>query len=268
MRLLITEEFKELFSDEFEQKLIQSAYARFNDLNDPLRCNLFSLISRELIRILLVRIAPDQDVISTNWFNPSVNNGKPTRADRLRYALIGRTTDNVVAKHATLDVSNHTKDLVGIVNNLSKYAHISPGTVGLSIVSSNKYLEDVEDGLIQFCVKYFEIRDFIKRKIYEITHEEINQKLINEIPCELDALSSNTIFDYAYIEQVEGININSTSMSITGHGQVEIELNYGSSDDGYSSDDSYPFDFEAKIDPETLKIDEISVIINTDSFYE
>lgn len=268
MRLLTTKEFTELFSDTFEHTLIRSAYARFNDLNDPLRCNLFSLIAREMLRVFLARIAPDPDVQSTEWFDPSINKGKATRADRFRYALLGRITNEVVEEHPSLDVTHHIRGLISLIDELSRYAHISQGTISLDIPGSNKYLSDSENIIISFCKKYFDVRSFIRDKIYEITQDEINEHLQNETPGEIDALSSHTIFDHAVVEGVEDVDITSTGMSIKGHGYVEIELNYGSGDDGVSSDDSYPFEFEAEIDPRTLQISDVKVSIDTSSFYE
>lgn len=269
MSLLTTKAFTDLFTDPLEKTLIQSAYARFNDLNDPLRCNLFSLIAREMLRIFLVRIAPDKDVQSTEWFDPSINSGKATRADRFRYALTGRITDEVVDEHPALDVSTQIRDLISLADDLSKYAHITSGTIGLDIVTSTKYLSEAETILIAFCETYFAVRAFVRDKIYEITQDEINDHLQDEMPEELDALSSHTVFDHAVVEGVEDIDITSTSMSITGHGYVEIELNYGSKDDGVSSDDNYPFEFEAEIDPQTLRVEEVKILsIDTRSFYE
>jgi hypothetical protein len=48
--------------------MLTSAYSRFNDLHDPLRVNLFALILRELIRIIMEREAPDDQVKMTPWF--------------------------------------------------------------------------------------------------------------------------------------------------------------------------------------------------------
>jgi hypothetical protein len=268
MRLLTTPSFTELFDDAFEQTLTRSAYARFNDLNDPLRCNLFSLIARELIRVFLVRVAPDIDVASTKWFDPSINNGSPTRADRLRYALTGRIADEVVDDHESLNVGNLCRELLIIIDELSKYTHISPETMNLGIATANAYLADVEDVIILFCNKYYEVRSYIKDKVYEITQGEINDKLQDELPEELDELSSHTAFQCAVVEEVEDINISSTSMSISGRGYVEVELNYGSGEDGVSSDDHYPFSFEAEIDPSTLTVGEIKTDVDTSSFYE
>lgn len=268
MRLLTTKAFTDLFNDPFEITLLKSAYARYSDLNDPLRCNLFSLVARELIRIFLTRIAPDADVESCEWFDPAINKGKATRADRFRYALTGRIANEVIDKHKSLDLNSQIKDLVDVIGALSKYAHISPGTVNMDLAAAGKYIQEVEDVLIEFCNKYYSVRDYIRDQVYEITQEEINDKLQNEIPDELDSLSSHTIFENAVVESVQDIDISSTTMSITGSGYVEVELNYGSMNDGVSSDDNYPFEFEAEIDPETLRISDVKVTIDNSSFYE
>ena len=116
MKLLNSKAAQELFNDPFEQTLLKSAYSCLHNLNDPLRCNLFALVLRELIRTTMDRLAPEAKVVKAPWYSSK----KITRADRYRFALTGNLTDRVIAKYPDLDTSDERKVLKDTSDELSK----------------------------------------------------------------------------------------------------------------------------------------------------
>jgi len=55
---------------------------------------------------------------------------------------------------------------------------------------------------------------------------------------------------------------------INGTGHVDVELNYGPSEDGVSLSDSYPIKFVATIDIGTFHVTISEIDVDTSSFYE
>jgi hypothetical protein len=266
MRLLSEKCVLDLMSDPFERKVLRSAYTYFNNLHDPLRCNTFALVMRELIRIAIARLAPDQTVKQTSWWIG--DNGVVTRRERYRFVISGFLSDDVIARHPELGSDGVTKDLAKMVGNLSKYTHISPGTYELSDADASRFMEDVEDAVIAYAQAIIETQEAIHERVWEITQDSLNESLYDELPSELDTISSNTIPEQAAVEELETMDLSTQSAEITGHGWVEVELNYGKKVDAFSSSDSYPLNFEADVDPETLNVSIRMVDVDTSSFYE
>lgn len=56
----------------FEQDLFKAAIANVDDANNKLRLNNFAYAMRELIRTVLERLAPDDEVVNAPWFEPMI----------------------------------------------------------------------------------------------------------------------------------------------------------------------------------------------------
>jgi len=100
---------------------------------------------------------------------------------------------------------------------------------------------------------------------------------LNNMPSELDILSSHTFIDDVSDIEISEINVEADgTFQIKGVGSVGVELNYGSSSDEAAGDgsklkDSYEFEFEAQVinkGPGHKQIlNDVVVRIDTDSFY-
>jgi hypothetical protein len=214
------------------------------------------------------RIAPDDDIIKTSWFDPEENKGKPTRRDRYRYAISGYISDDIISDYDKLDTSEACRALAEKINLLSKYAHISSGTASMSIEKSIEFYEEIETVVIEYAKTLLETRDHIKDIFIEHIQPEINDTLHTDIPDELNELSSGTVFENAYLDTIDDVDIFCDPIMVQGSGTVDVQLNYGKGDDGASFDDNYPFSFTAELDSGNLEILEIKPSIDTSSFYE
>ena len=75
----------------FEQELFLAAIANVDDTSNKLRLNNFAYSMRELIRVVLERLAPDEEVVNAPWFesNDKEHTNKVTRSQRIKYAIQG-----------------------------------------------------------------------------------------------------------------------------------------------------------------------------------
>ena len=263
MKLLSDESSQKLFIEEFEQTLLRSAYSSLNNLNDPLRCNLFALILRELIRITMARIAPDENVKHAPWYTSE----KTTRADRYRYALTGDLSDELIKKYPQLDTSSSRSELVRVVERLSKYAHISPDTYNLPYEKAQEFSNHVEAGVLRFAATMANLRETVENAVYDLVHDQIFDRLQNNMG-ELDDLSHQTLLDGVSDLEIVKVAFSGDEVLIHGCGTAEVELNYGRGEDGLSSSDSYPLSFNATVNLKTLAVVSMRIDTDTSSFYE
>lgn len=104
---------------------------------------------------------------------------------------------------------------------------------------------------------------------------ELFNSFIEDVPNELDALSTHISIEEIIDVDIDEINISDKFIFVKGDGVVNIQLQFGSNgdqdrDDGFKTYDSYPFDFDITMEyNDGFKITEInSLNIDTSSFYE
>ena len=96
-----------------------------------------------------------------------------------------------------------------------------------------------------------------KEKKLEISDIEdlLTQNLSEDFPSKLDQLSTHTRLEDVTDVDIDEISIDGSSIYVKGDGVVNVQLQYGSdgdqkSGDGSKSYDSFPFDFEIKLEPD------------------
>lgn len=118
-----------------------------------------------------------------------------------------------------------------------------------------------------------------KEKKLEIEDIEtlISNYIHNDLPSELDELSSHTRPDEVFDIDIDEINISGENIFVKGDGVVSVELQFGSDGDqdkgdGFKSYDNFPFDFEitlaynSKKELEIIEVDKFEV--DTSSYYD
>ena len=276
MSLLEDTKITAFLKNEVEQDILKSAYSRIHDYHDPLRGPIFALLTRELLRIVMKRLAPDKDVAAASWcqgepwtyVDTRDGSTKLTRASRYRFAITGTISDAKLKEHPKLDCTVQIKELKDLVDKLSKFAHISPGTHGLSVTETNDFLHEVEVIMSDYVTKLIETKKHVADIIFHLVDSKLNEHLMEEIPNELDELSSGTRIDGVMVEELEDFDTSSAFLVLSGSGHTDVELNYGGSSDRHSSEQSYPFQFYVQIDPDTFDVSVDSVEVDTADFYE
>jgi Predicted pPIWI-associating nuclease len=75
--------------DDFSRSCLEGARRALGDRENPLRINLFSAAMRILFEHMMDTMAPIDEVLRSPWFKPEKDDGKPTRGQRIVYAIQG-----------------------------------------------------------------------------------------------------------------------------------------------------------------------------------
>lgn len=254
MKLLQDQSVKELVSDEFHSKILISAYSRLNDLNDPFRCNLFALLIREVIRLAVTKIAPDEEIKKTSWF--SGDDGKVTRRCRYRFVCTGFLSDQILKDHQELNQEDSISALVKLSKDLSKYAHLSEKTYNLKVEEVLEFQNKVEEAVLAFSHAVISCRKELARITYEIAKEEMYDEFRTFLPNELKKLSHETLISGVNINELGYFDTSIEVPALTGWGTVDVSLTDWDRDGTpYGGNEEYAFSFEVLIDPETFSLE-------------
>jgi hypothetical protein len=118
-----------------------------------------------------------------------------------------------------------------------------------------------------------------KEKKLEITEIKnlLSEYLDNNIPGEIDALSTHPGIDEVTDIDIDEITVNGKSLFVKGYGVLNVELQYGSDGDqgrgdGYKTFDNFPFEYELTLEYDEqhkLKIKKVDKLeVDTTSFSE
>ena len=118
-----------------------------------------------------------------------------------------------------------------------------------------------------------------KDKILSISNlnDLLFEILNNDLPSELDELSSHTRIEDIIDVDIDEISVEQKKIYVTGDGVVEVELQWGSDGDvrdgdGVETNTSFPFDFSLYLEYDERKgfvVSEVEGIeVDTSSYYE
>lgn len=121
---------------------------------------------------------------------------------------------------------------------------------------------------------YDEFRLIIVNPPREVTvsieglEEKLGTFLGENLPDELDELSSHTIIEAVNDINIESIRVTTEGVQVIGNGVVDVELNYGNNSEGVSSNWSFPFGFDVTLDHELEVSSNAKIHPDTSSWYE
>lgn len=115
-------DIKRLLTSQFETDLFEASLASLSETGNKLRYNNFAYSIRELSRHFLHRLAPEQNVKNCSWYKKETEDGKPTRSQRIRYAIQGGITNKTLEKWGfDIEELNETiKEIKAVIDTLSK----------------------------------------------------------------------------------------------------------------------------------------------------
>ncbi|MCG9655163.1 hypothetical protein [Vibrio vulnificus] len=247
----LEEEYKplieSLLSEGFERDLLEAAFINLNTPN-ALRFNNFAYAMRELLRHVLHRLAPKEALEACNWFEPdSTSKNGVTRKHRIKYAIQGGLSDFMMRQKLGIDyVGDVVQELVTQINGMSKFTHIEIDTFDIG--------DDEVERLAKECLAA--TTDFIStmhdthREVCDHLGEAIDMALLSRIfeesVEEIMELSTHQHIDDIYHDSVNVKEIGPKSLTLDVLGQLDCELQYGSSSDmrrgdGATISESFPF---------------------------
>src|SRR6185437_5847725 len=232
----------------FEQELFTACLQSLEQTSNPLRFNNFATALRELSRIVLQDRAPDEEVKACCWYEEELNQqGKPaiTRAQRLRYAAQAGLPIDFVQETLVVDVKGAIDDFKGLVDQLSRFTHISEDVFGVDESDVDDLVGQALDTFELMLSTIDECRSEVEKTLVEHANDALDYEMINNTVQAIDELATH--------HTIEGSNIDDFELQYLGHdkiifrasGSVDCQLQYGSDmdyerGDGVRCDDNYP----------------------------
>ena len=263
----------------FEQDLFKAAIANVDDENNKLRLNNFAYAMRELIRTVLERLAPDDEIVNAPWFEPNDKDkpDKVTRTQRIKYAIQGWLSDEFITETLGIDHSENDKQLRKSIDVLSKYTHVTPLTFGMSSVDVTKCVLNVLLQMQCFLMDVAEAHAQIRNAAMECIDEEMIEEFYINTQDDLDIMATHyEVLSYV----VTGITPKSKDdgkIILDVSGFVNVRHQYGSAGDmrrgdGFEMKARYPFSSQL-IASYTNREGDVHIVdktmdIDTNSFYE
>ncbi|MEL5588392.1 MULTISPECIES: hypothetical protein [Serratia] len=261
LKMDFIKDFQEHLETEFEHELFQACLRNYCSHGNPLRFNNFAYAIRELINHVLKRLAPDDRVKKAPWFTTNNNNATITRRQQAKYIAQKHIPDSLLDQEALKVLDDGIAWFNKNYASLNNYTHISEK----SFDHNPKDFFEKAKLLFQLCNKIFDDFDELERvitdSVIEEVQAEVNEITRNNIPNELDILSSQTIVEWCNVGATELLSLEENYIYLLVRGTVEITRQYGRGEDYFSQEDSYPFKFAVSI--RTDNFEEISPLIST-----
>lgn len=251
---LPAEDIKAGLATEFERGLFDAALANLADIANPLRLNNFAYAIRELSRHVLQRLAPDERVRACSWYKEEpVAPRRVSRRQRTTYAVQGGLTDTYVVDVLGIDVGSLHAQLLGVINNLSKFTHIE----AVTFASPASEVDRMTDEVLNALADLFHLIEECKAEVAHALEERIGTTVVDQILQEtvlaIDELATHHSIDEIYTDLVEVNAIDDQFIHIAARGTLACELQWGSNSDLRRGDgavlaQSFPFTCELKSD--------------------
>lgn len=272
--------------DDFSKTLLDSSIRVLADPKNKVRLNHFASSIRELYTHVLNTLAPDAEIRKCVWFpeqraqrardephRAEADLDKPTRRQRAIYATQGGLTDKQLTEYG-VDIEGLHSEFIKSIDELSKHTHVKPNT----LVEDAKEIERSSKAALVALADFFavlqECRDMIEAAILDAVHEQAFEELTREEIGDLDILSTHTYVEGPLIEDIEISSIDAEHIHYEVSGEVEVELNYGSSSDfrngdGVSLSDSFPFNLTMRAPvANPKKFEDVVCTVDTSRFYQ
>lgn len=272
------EQIKEILESKFENELFESAVYNLNDMDNKLRYNNFAYSVRELSRHFLHRLSPDENVKACNWFEKIAENGKPTRNQRIKYAIQGGITDKML-KELDFDVEELNEEITSIkktIDSLSKYTHINEDTFNLESGQVDEMAQKVFEELKTFVERINSCRKDLTNFLDGLVEEHMLEEIIFNNYENVDMLARRYSIDYSDVTEYHIVEITNDTIIVDVYGDIHFNLEYGSNKerregDGLDINESFPFqtkiryEIDESFPSDKFEIDDFGV--DTNSWY-
>ena len=262
---------------EFERKLFESAVRNLQDAGNPLRFNNFAYAMRELVRHVLSRLAPDDEVRSCGWYSPETCHANGiSRRQRVYYAVQGGLHDAYVKHQLGLDIGEIHRTLRDAVDNLSKHTHIEESTFDLPNQLIEGFVLDTFTAFLDLFSTIKECRRVLVSALWEHIDKSVLNAALYETILSIDELATHHWIEQVYTEEIAVIGIDATEIQFVADGSIECTLRWGSNSDMRRGDavemsESFPFTcnlVSSVRNPNDIVVERDSFTADTSSWWE
>lgn len=260
--------------DKFSDWAVDGALRALQDQDNPLRLNFFSTAMRILYEHTMDRLSPRDDVARTSWFEREVDDGRPTRAQRIKFAIHGGFSEKFVKEQLKVEIEPLCKRVLDSFSSLSKHIHSREDTIVLDQKEQDEFAEGAVSAMENFLTTMSECREAVLRPVADALDRAAVDVLLSGTIMEVEDLAPHFPVDELYVDDigVEKIGVDSITYRVTG--SIEVTLQWGSNsdvrnDDGAEAGQSFPFECEFRLpvdDPWDLGPAEPKYSVDTSSW--
>lgn len=233
---------------QFEKELFKAAFANIDDVNNKLRLNNFAYAMRELIRIVLERLAPDAEVVNAPWFVPNDKEhpDKVTRSQRIKYAIQGWLSDDYVTNTLQVNHEDNDKELRNNIDELSKYTHVTESTFNIEPVNITKLALNVLCNVQLFLVTVADARCRVQGAAINCIDEQMIEEFYYNIQDDIDILATHHEILAYFVTDITLRSQDDDCITMDVKGCIQVRLQWGSDGDmrrgdGYETKMLFPF---------------------------
>jgi len=200
-------------------------------------------------------LSPEDEVVKTSWFTPERHDGKPSRGQRVLFAIQGGLSEAFVKDELKVDLPPLRKHLTGAFAELSKHVHGGEKTIIRDQTKQDRVAERTAAAMGAFLDALRECRDMVLKPIAEALDSAAVDALLSDAMLEIDELATHFSVDELCVESVIVSAIGADKITYRVTGSVEETLQWGSNSDvrrgdGAESGQSFPFwcEFQLPLD--------------------
>jgi hypothetical protein len=232
---------------------------------------------RELSRIVLHDLAPDQDIKACCWYKEERNRDGAvvvTRRQRIKYAVHAGLPETFVEDTLLVDVEETISEFLDLVETLSKFTHVGPKTFNVDGDDADALAGQALDTFILLFDTIDECRKEVRSEMEDHARDAVNDELFATTVQELDEIATHHQVQGCNIDELELVEMGANTIKFKLEGSVDCQLQYGSDGDyergdGVRVDDNYPLTCQLVADisnPLKLAVEDLKV--DNSSFYE
>ena len=194
-------------------------------------------------------LSPIDEVVRSSWFRPELDNGKPTKGQRITFAIQGGLSEEFVHNRLKIDPRPLRKRLLAAVDELSKQVHGRENTIIRDPGSQEAAAAQTTAAMEDFLVQVHDCRAAILGPIAEALDSAAVDALLSETILEVDELATHHSLDEVYVEEIIVHKIGCQTITYEVLGSVEVTLQWGSNSDlrnDMGAEQASPFPFDAR----------------------
>lgn len=257
--------------DQFSEWAIDGALNALASAKNPLRLNFFSTAMRILFEHIMDTRSPEDEVGNANWFTCERKDGKPTRWQRVKFAIQGGLSETLVKRKLRIALPPLRKRLLDAVDELSKHVHGRENTIIRDVKEQDAVAEETIEAMNAFLDALHECREAVLKPIAEALDGAAIDALLSETILEIDELATHHSVDEIYIDDITVQKIGADSIKYRVTGSIGVRLQWGSDSDlrrgnGAETEQDFPFSCEFQLpldDPWDLELASVSYDVDT-----
>lgn len=251
------EEMKAVAPDPFCVTCLDSAIKVLADEGNVFRVNFYSTAMRIMYEHLANNLSPTEEVMQAPWYKPAKEDGRPTRKQRLIFAVQGGLSDDYISDDLGIDIGDIHAKLVKAIDDLSHHIHARESTIISEVAEQNAIVEATATAMSDFLTLFADCRREIVSVIEETVSEAAIDALLSETILAIDELANHHSIEDIYVEKVRVKRIGADEIVYEVEGEVSAGLQWGSNSDvrngdGAEIDESFPFSAEITVPLEDM----------------